>query len=134
MQECTFDLADAATLIGTGCGDDSLNDFMHNLILRGKKLYYSAIQSPDETLSSLDDAHLLLIEGFAYMIPEIMESRGRESELLSGIGALAGINVNEDLKAMKKKQPKLHKKFWNKKKYMNVGAISFSGGEVEEVG
>ncbi|CAN5314946.1 hypothetical protein BH11CYA1_BH11CYA1_24020 [soil metagenome] len=130
-QGSTCDLADAATLIGTGCGDDSLNDFAHNWILRGQSIYYNSIQNLDDTLSELDCAHLLLIEGFAYVISEVMESRGLELQFSLGIGGFAGINVNENLAAMKKKQPKLHKKYWNKKKYMNVGAVRAAASAAE---
>lgn len=116
-QAYTYELANAASVIGTGCDDDSLMDFRASLVLRGREVFYSAIANPEETLLHLKDAPLLLEEGLDYVILKLYEtadsiSRMTEDSMVSTNATLGGTLVDDDPEPLKALYPTLYDKYW----------------------
>lgn len=138
-QTYTFQMATAASTIGTGCGDDTFAYFCAALIYRGREVFYDVLSNAEEALLKLNGAHYLLLEGFGY-ITDIETSKrvalnqvvdtAEQVCLCPRIG-LGGQPIDDDEKAFRKHYPKLFKKYWDKKEFQLNYALSLDFGSVE---
>lgn len=135
----TFEMATAASIIGTGCGDDSFGEFCQALIYRGREVFYNVLKNPEEALLNLDGAHYLLLEGFTYLTEIVDEQRSNSDDALlparpsclwpsAGFG---GVPIDDDEKAFRKRFPKLFKKYWDKEEFQLNYALSLDYDSVE---
>ncbi|MDP3509933.1 MAG: DUF4240 domain-containing protein [Candidatus Melainabacteria bacterium] len=135
----SFDMATAASTIGTGCSDDSFIDFCAALVYRGKYVFYAVLETTEEALLNLDGAHYMLAEGFGYIVdvqierrPELKKtlSKVRRRYLGSKVG-FGGVPIDDEEKAFRKRYPKLFKKYWDKEEYQLNYALSLDCDSVE---
>lgn len=124
MQLYTFEIVTAASIIGTGCGDDGFSDFCCALLYRGQKVFYGVLSNTEEILLALDGAHYLMVEGFGNLVENVINEKRSvaglgdyECAYLQGQG-FGGKFVDDDRNAYKKCLPALYKKYWNKKKFV----------------
>lgn len=130
----TFDLATAASTIGTGCGDDSFADFCAALVYRGHEVFYDALKNPEEALLKLEGAHYLLLEGFGYLLDTEIATRPgllkAMSEVQSGhpgqVTSFGGAPIDDEEEAFQKRFPQLFQRYWANEEYALSGALSLS--------
>ncbi len=136
----TFEMATAASIVGTGCGDDSFGEFCNALIYRGREVFYNVLKNPEEALLNLDGAHYLLLEGFTYLSEIVDKQRLNSDDALlparpsclwpsAGFG---GVPIDDEEKAFRKCFPKLFKKYWNKEEFQLNYALSLDCDSVAD--
>jgi hypothetical protein len=115
QQAYTWPLWGAAYLIGGGCSDDGFMDFRGWLISRGKKVYDTALASPDSLAGVVGEDEETQVEGFQYLPRQAWaEVTGEDEDSFPEHGIAhpeepAGSEWSED--ELDSLYPKLAKKF-----------------------
>ena len=102
----------AAYIINGGCSDDCFSDFRGWLIGQGQSIYENAIQNI-ETLTELKETNEGDWEGLSYIATDVYEKK-TGNDMPQGIQEnfeIAGEEWEEDENDLKKRFPKLYKKF-----------------------
>ncbi len=102
----------AAYIINGGCSDDCFSDFRGWLIGQGQSIYENAIKNI-ETLTELKETNDGDWEGFSYIATDVYEKK-TGNDMPQGIQEnfeITGEEWEEDENDLKKRFPKLYKKF-----------------------
>jgi hypothetical protein len=136
----TFEMATAASTIGTGCSDSSFSDFSAALVYRGREVFYEVLANAEEALLKLNGAHYLLLEGFGYLTDNETSKRfaldqvvdiAKQVCLCPRVG-FGGVPIDDEEKAFRKCFPKLFKKYWNKEEFQLNYALSLDCDSVAD--